>query len=60
MKKNLTIPVLITEAKSFCKDESKFDNKDLFGVTDGKAVGTFISALLLTALIYLLTISVQI
>ncbi len=42
MKKNLIIPDLIAEAKSFCHKESKFDNKDLFGVTDGKAVGTFI------------------
>jgi len=33
---------LIKEAKAFCERESNFDNKDLFGVTDGKAVGTFI------------------
>lgn len=42
MKKKLTIEDLIAEAKTFCEKESKFDNKDLFGVTDGKAVGTFI------------------
>ncbi|MDH5769339.1 MAG: restriction endonuclease, partial [Nitrospirota bacterium] len=33
---------MIKEAKAFCERESNFDNKDLFGVTDGKAVGTFI------------------
>ena len=42
MKPKLTIDVLIKEAKAFCERESNFDNKDLFGVTDGKAVGTFI------------------
>lgn len=42
MKQKLTIDVLTKEAKNFCKRESKFDNSDLFGVTDGKAVGTFI------------------
>lgn len=42
MKEQLTIDILISEAKVFCELESKFDNPDLFGVTDGKAVGTFI------------------
>lgn len=42
MKQKLTIDALIKEAKAFCEKESNFDNKDLFGVTDGKAVGTFI------------------
>ncbi len=42
MKKKLTITDLIAEAKSFCENESNYDNKELFGVTDGKAVGTFI------------------
>lgn len=42
MKKNLTIEDLMAEAKAFCDKESKFANKALFGVTDGKAVGTFI------------------
>lgn len=42
MKPKLTIDALIKEAKAFCERESNFDNKDLFGVTDGKAVGTFI------------------
>ena len=38
----MTIDNLIAEAKSFCENESNFDNKDLFAITDGKAVGTFI------------------
>ena len=42
MKPRLTIQHLIDEAKIFCKAESKYDNPDLFGITDGKAVGTFI------------------
>ena len=42
MKKSLTIQILIDEAKRFCEIESKYPNKDLYGVTDGKAVGTHI------------------
>ncbi|MCX5718050.1 MAG: restriction endonuclease [Nitrospirae bacterium] len=42
MKPKLTTDELIKEAKAFCERESTFDNKDLYGVTDGKAVGTFI------------------
>lgn len=42
MKQKLTIENLIEEAKTFCEEESKFDNPVLFGITDGKAVGTFI------------------
>ena len=42
MKQKLTIDILIKEAKAFCEAESKFDNPALFGITDGKAVGTFI------------------
>lgn len=42
MKLKITIEVLIKEAKEFCERESEIDNKELFGVTDGKAVGTFI------------------
>lgn len=42
MKKNLTVDLLIKEAKAFCDSESSYDNPDLFGVTDGKAVGTHI------------------
>lgn len=42
MKQKLTIKKLIENANEFCKKETKFQNKDLFGVTDGKAVGTYI------------------
>src|SRR3990170_2420274 len=42
MKQRLTIESLNREAKTFCDNESKFDNPVLFGITDGKAVGTFI------------------
>lgn len=42
MKLKLTIERLIKEAKEFCERESEIDNKKLFGITDGKAVGTFI------------------
>lgn len=42
MKPKLTIEKLITEAKRFCIEESKIKNKELFGVTDGKAVGTYV------------------
>ena len=40
--KKLTIKGLIEKANEFCKKETMFQNKDLFGVTDGKAVGTYI------------------
>lgn len=42
MKQNLTINILIKEAKAFCDTESSYDNPDLYGITDGKAVGTHI------------------
>lgn len=42
MKPKLTVEALIQEATAFCERESTFDNKGLYGVTDGKAVGTFI------------------
>jgi len=42
MKETLTIDKLKSEAKAFCIAESKIQNKSLFGVTDGKAVGTHI------------------
>src|SRR3990170_3179881 len=42
MKPKMTIETLIKEAKTFCERESNLGNKELFGVTDGKAVGTFI------------------
>jgi len=42
MKPKLTINRLKKAAKEFCKTESKHKNKDLFGITDGKAIGTYI------------------
>jgi hypothetical protein len=42
MKEKLTINRLKNEAKVFCINESKYINKSLFGITDGKAVGTYI------------------
>lgn len=44
MKKELTINALISEAKAFCEAESKINNTFLYGITDGKAVGTHIEA----------------
>jgi len=41
-KKKLTIKGLISSANKFCEQETKYENKELFGVTDGKAVGTYI------------------
>lgn len=41
-KPKLTIEKLKAEAKRFCLEESKNNNRDLFGVTDGKAVGTYV------------------
>jgi hypothetical protein len=42
MKEPLTTAKLIEEAQVFCVAQSKFMHKELFGVTDGKAVGTLI------------------
>jgi len=42
MKKQLTIELLIEEAKNFCEIERKTYHKELYGVTDGKAVGTYV------------------
>lgn len=42
MMEDLTVAKLLVEAKTFCVKESKTPNKELFGVTDGKAVGTYI------------------
>jgi len=41
-KKNpLTIELLCNEARRFAKIQSRQDEPQLFGVTDGKAVGTY-------------------
>lgn len=45
MKENLTITDLIQCAKLFCSKENNVFRKELFGITDGKAIGTFIEHL---------------
>jgi len=42
MKKKLTLELLQKEAKSFCETETKKNHRILIGVTDGKAVGTYV------------------
>ena len=42
MKPVLTIELLKKAAKEFCATESTYHNTDLYGITDGKAVGTYI------------------
>ena len=42
MKPKLTIEGLKSAAKDFCERESTHSNPDLYGITDGKAVGTHI------------------
>lgn len=42
MKPNLTIDALKREAKAFCEIESKQNHTSLIGITDGKAVGTYV------------------
>lgn len=50
MPKPLTIELLQKEASSFAKAESKHAEPSLFGVTDGKAVGTYLEHKFKTAL----------
>ena len=45
MKKQLTIEALIDEAENFCVNNSGVYKSELYGVTDGKAVGTFVEHL---------------
>ncbi|UFJ62711.1 hypothetical protein [Brevibacillus sedimenti] len=42
MKPVLTISDLIAKAEEFCKLESQKQNPSLYGITDGKAVGTYV------------------
>lgn len=42
MKELLTIEKLIQEAKSFCELMSEQNHDSLLGITDGKAVGTYV------------------
>ncbi|MDR3291109.1 MAG: hypothetical protein LBT10_03070 [Methanobrevibacter sp.] len=39
---DLTIDLLKEEAKTFCEEESKKNHIELIGITDGKAVGTYV------------------
>jgi hypothetical protein len=41
-KPSLSIPILIEEANSFAQYESSHNEPILYGVTDGKAVGTYL------------------
>ena len=50
MPKPLSIELLQKEASSFAKAESKHAEPSLFGVTDGKAVGTYLEHKFQTAL----------
>lgn len=45
MKKKLTIKSLLKAAKEFCTINSGIYKPELFGITDGKAVGTFVEHL---------------
>lgn len=42
MKKTLNIETLIKEANNFCIQENNNNYPELLGITDGKAVGTFV------------------
>jgi len=42
MKTALTVPLLQEEARSFAEMESAHNEPSLYGVTDGKAVGTYL------------------
>lgn len=44
-KKKLTIDLLKKEAKEFCEGQLKISHSSLVGVTDGKAVGTYVEHL---------------
>ena len=45
MKQALNTDLLIKEAKEFCGAQSNLYHAELFGVTDGKAIGTFVEHL---------------
>lgn len=45
MKCKLSIEALKMEAKKFCKKQSEINHKLLIGITDGKAVGTYVEHL---------------
>lgn len=41
-KKKLSVRNLISCAKAFCTQESTINRAELYGITDGKAIGTFV------------------
>lgn len=41
-KQKLELNMLISEAKKFCEIEAKNNHIQLCGITDGKAVGTYV------------------
>lgn len=45
MKQRITLENLKKEAASFCVEQSEFNHTELIGITDGKAVGTYIEHL---------------
>lgn len=45
MERELTIPALIESAGRFCDENSGLLRQELFGVTDGKAIGTIVERL---------------
>jgi len=42
MKTKLTVDILVREARGFAQRESRHQEPTLYGVTDGKAVGTYL------------------
>ena len=42
MKPKLELDMLVKEAKAFCEIEAKKNHMQLWGTTDGKAVGTYV------------------
>ena len=42
MKKILTLELFQKEARDFAKQLTRIEHKDIYGVTDGKAIGTYI------------------
>ena len=41
-KKTLDVPTLVAEAARFAEVETTYDEPSLYGMTDGKAVGTYL------------------
>ncbi len=41
-KKKLNLKIILAEAKSFSKIESSVDSVEIYGVTDGKKIGTYL------------------